>query len=463
MYRRTDPRFRRTLNEISQTFESANESAQANVYSFSHNYVSPCLASVNACFASCTTSCFPASDQRKRSRARSRGRAELNFDFYDDWDNDDEDPGVLGWGNDEFSGLLNNAQPGRQRAMSYGARRGNRRKSLAPQADDPTVIPASSYFGFFGKLTGKIAGPKSLRYMPSAADLQEHPGSSRIGGEHAPLLQEDGQERGVRRHKRTRSNTQGSGNTIDSLSSRGDIFPSEDEIDDAVPLDDEFAMVLERRTTNSATDEAASGRKSKRPSTGSRPSTRTISSRSSRGSQRFSQGLDGDSPVRSIILAEEEPKVISSLSELQREEERTRQEEEKGITQKRAAARRLALERGMSQDLAVSPGLRSNSLSSPLMTSLQSPSAEKRLPPPPPSPSPPPPTAEENYHDHDGSVTPASEPTTPFPAFDPPPMSEASATIEADPQQFPSNHGGFNPARLPQLGNHSNDNQRTED
>lgn len=345
MYRRSDPRFRRTLNEISQTFESANESAQANVYSFSHHYIEPCVSSISGCFSACTSPCFPARDQRRRSRARSRGRAELSFDFYDDWDEDEEDAGLLGWSNDEYDSLLGTtAQPGRQRAMSYGARRGNKSRD----GDDPTVVPASSKWGFLGKLTGKIGGGKNLRYKPSAADLQEHPGASRAHPEGAPLLEEEdeGDEQGARGHKRIRSNTQGSGNTTDSLSSRGDIFPSEDELDDAIPLDDEFAMVLERRTTNSGNDEVSSGRKGKRPSAGSRLSTRTMSSRSSRDSRRESRRASNDSHANGFA-SEAEPKIIPSMAELKKEEERAQKEEEETITQRREAAQRLAAENGL--------------------------------------------------------------------------------------------------------------------
>lgn len=369
MYRRSDPRFRRTLNEISHTLETANESAQANIFTFSHRYISPCLDSAGACFQSCASPCFPHRDTRvRRSRARSRGRAELSFDFYDDWD-DEETDGLLGWGNDEFDRLASNSagygttstQPGRQRGMSYGTRKEAeaRRKSALNALEggpDPTVIPASSYFGFFGKLTGKIGGGKALRYKPSAADLQEHPGArkdKRRAGEDAPLIEEEEEEEGSvqggKIHRRNRSMTASSGGTVDSFSSRGDIFPSEDE-DDAIPLDDEFAMVLERRSTGNGLEEASSGktRSSKRPSAGSRLSTRTMSSRSTRSSRskRKSRAMSG-SPARDIVV-DQEPKTIPSLTQLKGEEERIQKEEESSIAHKREAAKRLALKRGLS-------------------------------------------------------------------------------------------------------------------
>lgn len=369
----------------------------------------------------------------------------MSFDFYDDWDEDDEDAGLLGWGNDELDGLLASSraygttttQPGRQRAMSYGARRGNRRKSQALDGDDPTIIPASSYWGFLGKLTGKIRGGKALRYKPSAADLQEHPGASRTLPESAPLLEEDEEDEGDGRwksHKRVRSNTQGSGNTTDSLSSRGDIFPSEDELDDAVPLDDEFAMVLERRTTNSNTDETSSGgRKGKRPSAGSRLSTRTMSSRSSRNSKRISH----ESPARDNHH-EDEPKIFSSMAELRGEEERVQKEEEVDIAQKREAAQHRLVERVStpSLDITESPGV---DISQSLTT-------EKGLPPPPSA-------TDESLH-----ATPTSEPTTPFPAFDPPPMEDVDQCNETvivhSTSQATATHD-FNPAQLPRLSSHA--------
>ncbi|CAD0105957.1 unnamed protein product [Aureobasidium uvarum] len=345
MYRRSDPRFRRTINEISQTIESANESAQANIFTFSHRYLGPCFSSVGNCFQSCS-SCLPCCDDRlHRSRARTRPRPELSFDFYDDWD-DDETAGLLAWDNDDLQAYGAPAvtdQPARERAMSYGARRDKygRRKSQ-PRDDpesDPTLIPASSYFGFLGRFSSRLTGAKTLRYKPSAADLQEHPGASR----HMPSLTEEGDDFSPRK----RSNTAGSNGTTDSFSSRGDLFPSEDE-DDARELDDEFAMVLERRTTGAGLEDVDNNgkprRPGKRPSTGSRLSTRTMSSRSTRSSKRRSRAASA-SPSRAATV---EPKHIPSLTELKHEEDRLREEEESAIASKRDAARGLALKRGLS-------------------------------------------------------------------------------------------------------------------
>ncbi|KAK5122413.1 hypothetical protein LTR85_003997 [Meristemomyces frigidus] len=376
MYRTSDPRFRRRLNEIGQTVETATEQAQSGLYIFGQHYVRPCFDSVSSCFTSCVDASCPALNysqrdrlRRQRGRGRSRGRAELNFDFYDDWDDLDETDGLLGWGgNDDFDRLLagsgagygTNAvtqQPGRQRGMSYPKAR---RKSAAQIEEDPTVIPGSK--GFFGRLFG---GKSALRYRPSAADLQEHPGARRIGRdltEGEALLEESetSSGAGVRRtHRRARSGTVESGETTDSLSSRGDIFPSDEEVEDAIPLDDEFAMVLERRNTQSGPEtESSSGRtenvrRGKRPSTGSRASTRrTVSTRSARSSiGRNSESRRSSSAAHASI--EEDPPEIQeevegpSLTDLKQEEARIEREEEREVERKRQEAQKLAAERGL--------------------------------------------------------------------------------------------------------------------
>ena len=305
MYRTNDPRFRRRLNEIGQTLESANESAQSNLYIFGEHYLKPCLSSVVQSLTTCVDASCPSLNLSQRDRLRrrnQRGRAELSFDFYDDWDYEEENEGLLGgWGNDEFDRLTGGRgnvggygtvveaqQPGRRRGMSYGGT-GRRKRAGLPAAQDATGIPGSSSGGFWGRLFG--GSGKGIRYKPGAADLQEHPGARhRDLTEGEALLQdidEEGDGRRRRGHGRTRSGTAASHETSDSLSSRGDIFPSDEE-DDAIPLDDEFAMVLERRTTQSGgasgdtesssqrTDPQQARRKSKRD----RKSTRLNSSHS---------------------------------------------------------------------------------------------------------------------------------------------------------------------------------------
>lgn len=139
MYRTSDPRFRRRLNELNDTFTSANEQAQSGLYIFGQRYIRPCFDSVGVCLTTCVDASCPSLNlsqrdriRRQRGRARSRGRAEQSFDFYDDWE-DDETDGLLGWGaDDEFEGLgvsgsgagygtvsaVTNAQPVRQGGMT---------------------------------------------------------------------------------------------------------------------------------------------------------------------------------------------------------------------------------------------------------------------------------------------------------------------------------------------------------
>ena len=435
MYRRDDPRLRRTLNQLSQNLESANESAQAGLYDFSQHYINPCFASVAGCLRDCTEPCFPiGEDRHRRHRVRSRGRAEANFDFYDDWEDEEND--VFGWGNDELESLLagsSSQQPGRQRAMSYGARRDGRtrRKSAVLPHDggpDPTEIPHSTYIGFLGRLPWKIGG-KPLRYKPSAADLQDHPGALRKSAvEEQPLIDESDEEpaRVAARHKRSRSETATSGHTSDSLSSRGDIFPSEDEIDDAVPLDDEFAMALERTKTGMTSDENSS---SKAKSARRAVSNRTVSSRSTRESARRS----GDSARADVKHAESTVEEIPTLSELKREEERVQKEEEEELERKRSAARRLAAQRGLHSD---PPTVRSEYHSScrTYADVSQSPSVEsKEGTPLPTSPS------EAPLSSPPRNATPMSEArsptgTVPFPAFDAPTPQDTPAKHALSPE-----------------------------
>ncbi|KAL5121943.1 hypothetical protein ACEQ8H_000159 [Pleosporales sp. CAS-2024a] len=364
MYRRSDPRWNRTLQHLTSNIEQANESAQENIYGFTQRYVNPCLSSITQCVNVCTAPCFPAHSDRRRHRS-ARGRAESSFDFYDDWDEDESD-GLLGWGSENLDRFLGSAstygatsQPGRQHPMSYGQRNRDprystaRRKSNAQARDvagqDPTLIPSSSYFGFLGRLPFKIGG-KALRYKPSAADLTEHPGAARRSmEEEQPLIEDSGEDTLQRSehktHRRQRSDTYTSGHTTDSFSSRGDIFPSEDELDDAVPLDDEFTLVLERRTTGQGNDESSSGnksfKKSKRPS-GTRVSTRSASSRSTRKSEEAAIQRSASETIEELD--------IPTMDELQQEEERLRIAEEEDIQRKRQEAQHLAVQRGLVLD-----------------------------------------------------------------------------------------------------------------
>ena len=338
--------------------------------------------------------------RRLRERGRTRGRAELSFDFYDDWDDDEraQTGGLLGgWGNDELDRLLagsgshsgpsddvTHTAPRRKRGMSYGTR--GRRKSLEP---DPTVIPSTNTLGFLGRLPFKLGG--TLRYKPSAADLQEHPGALRSefrdDEEGEPLIGDEHDEEEPRKgHRRNRSSTTSSGETSDSFRSRGDLFPSDGE-DDAVPLSDEFAMVLERRMTNTGTDDRSTGKarssKGKRPA-GSRTISRTLSRTTQASQSRPSiaemQGSSGTSIHQPTGLSSPDMVETPSLTDLQAEEERVRLEEDGEVERKRQAAVRLAVERGLNvgEELETEESVSETKLEPPIVEDIEEPSSEPR-------------------------------------------------------------------------------------
>lgn len=376
-----DPRLRQRWNQISHNAEAVTENAAAGIWTFQHRYINPCLASVAQSLDSCTAPCFgDREDRARRARERERGargsRAEFSFDFYDDWDDDDEllasggfggggSGGILGtWGGargEDWDRLLAGTgssrgrhtvggevadQPKRKRGMSYGTR-GARRKS---NEQDPTIIPSTAPLGFLGKLPWKIGG--TLRYKPSAANLQDNPGGAlqAESAEHEPLLgsedDEDFRHYGIKTHTRKRSGTTGSGETSDSFRSRNDLFPSDGEgEEDAVPLDDEFAVALDKVDDRSSSKaRSVSGASGKGKKALSRTASRgTLSSNPSRSSLNLRRS--------SASLANMEDSILApSLEELQREEEEMRIEEDQEVERKRHAAAQLALERGLKKD-----------------------------------------------------------------------------------------------------------------
>ncbi|KAK2766711.1 hypothetical protein FQN54_006025 [Arachnomyces sp. PD_36] len=400
MIRRNDPRIRQTLNQISQNLESANESAQEGFYNFSNQYLSPCFSGVKECVGACTAPCCGASDGT--GRARWEGRAERNFDFYDDWDFDEGGmrggvgagggSAFFGWGSGELDRLLAGSgsarsrrrntganaggvdvshQPRRQRAMSYGTRAsGARRKSSVLPNDerqDPTVIPSSSFLGFLERFPWRI-GARGVRYRPSAADLQENPGGIRRddhAAEHEPLIEASDEEADESRvkHGRVRSGTQSSRETSNSLSSRGDLIPSDEE-EDAVPLDDEFAMVLGRRSTGATSGDAPRDKFEFGGRSTSGTSTRaTVSSKDSRstgkgkGKRKKKHRNSASKSLRSVSSDPEviETTEISSLVDLKNAEEQARLEEEAEIERKRVAAQKLAASRGLNKSNGDTP------------------------------------------------------------------------------------------------------------
>lgn len=345
--RRNDPRIRQTINQISQNLESANLSTQASLFTFSQRYLSPCLASFQSCLEASCQPCFSARDEQRRPhRNARRGREGFGFDFYDNWEEDEAE-----WGNDELDRLLagSDEQPGKYGGMSYGSR-GVRRKSFdIPKGGggDPTVVPSSSMFGFLEGLPWKF-GSRGVRYRPSAADLQENVGRKR--GEHEPLVEESeesGPDAGRGRHGRKRSGTDTSRSTNNSLSSRGDLFPSEDE-DDAVPIDDEFAIMLGRRNTGTTSDDHSSRKnRGKRPD-GSRTSTKTASSRDTKSTKNDRRGTSTSSGKEPYVTETAEVEDgVPTLNDLKQEEERVCGKEEAEVERRRQAAQQLALQRGM--------------------------------------------------------------------------------------------------------------------
>lgn len=239
--------------------------------------------------------------------------------------------------------------------MSYGSRGRRKPTTLHPEPEaDPTIIPGSSYLGFLERLPWKI-GSRKLRYKPSAADLQEHPGASRVkDGAAEPLLEENEDDTEIWRkgHGRQRSDTTTSQSTTNSLSSRGDLIMSDEE-EDAVPLDDEFAVALSRRMTNQGVNEEPGTGKS-RSANGKRPrdslrSNRTTSSKSLRSpGSRSQRSISQKSLAPVSPLPESDGSHEPTLLALQQQEQEVEREEELDVKQKRDAARRLALERGLS-------------------------------------------------------------------------------------------------------------------
>jgi len=398
MYNRNDPRIRRALNEFERTLESANETAQVGLFSFGQHYIRPCLGSVGRGFQTCIAPCFPTHDQRhRRKRTRSRG-PESSFDFYDDWAAEDEG------GNDEFERLLGesqddggDAQPGRHVTMSYGSTGRQRAKSAVVPYDggpDPTVIPKSSYFGFLSKLPFQSGTKKGLRYKPSAADLKQvkRGGSRRaeVDIQEEEEEQDTGASRKPGRGRRNTASSENSGRTVDSYSSRGDIFPSDDEeYTDAVPLDDEFAMALERRSTG---DDLSSGQRPRY----SRNSTQSKSSLSIGRKSRPASTKSANSVLES--RSESVPERVLTLQELAEEEQRLRTEEELDFVRRRDAARKLARERGLSG---------TNELSTVSRPFLCFPKAHFSLP-----------TTDVNQAKSSSTISVASLTTYPFPSMD---------------------------------------------
>ncbi|KYK58103.1 hypothetical protein DCS_05116 [Drechmeria coniospora] len=360
-----DPRLRQRWNQIAQDAEAATENAAAGIWSFQHNYINPCLGCFLESIERCTTVCLGDAEERMRRRRERDRAAEYSFDFYDDWNEEGRDGGGgnsgggglrSGWGSDDWDRLLAGTgssrrkvgdateQPRRTRGMSYGAR-GARRKA---NNRDPTIIPSTRPIGFLSRLPWKLGG--TLRYKPSAADLQEHP-AKRGNGETEPLLGSDqvGNYGEQLRMPRRRSGTTGSGDTSDSFRSRGDLLPSDGEGDeDAVVLDDEVTYDMVRKDDRSS---GRSGRtrssKGKRPAdvlsvsrTESRTTLGSTVSAESRQQERRSRSPAGTTDMENSVTLEDVPRV----------EDRPRREEDEELARKRELARQLAAARDLRFD-----------------------------------------------------------------------------------------------------------------
>ncbi|KAI5811856.1 hypothetical protein BZA77DRAFT_223992, partial [Pyronema omphalodes] len=230
---RHDPRIRQNLDQLTTAFEAAADETRLGCFTICSRYIEPCLSSLS--------SCIP----RRRRFPPTPRPPDFPFGFYEYDEFGDHygssgggggygagpssgvgGNGIFRWGTDELDRLLAGtgavglAPPERERMVypSYGTLPLPLALSQPPvkraetKKEDPTVIPGTSYLGFLSRF-----GRKGMKYKPSAANLQEHP------------------QRG-----RRRSATDSSlGDSGDSLRSRGEIWPSEDELDDAVVLGDD--------------------------------------------------------------------------------------------------------------------------------------------------------------------------------------------------------------------------------
>lgn len=490
-----DPRLRQTWNQLSHTTEAVTSDAAAGIWTFGHRYVNPCLASLGSAVDACAGVCLGGrrEERARRARERDRGarragtrtRAEYSFDFYDDWEEDfaaDEfgsasaagglegagegsgGGGILGgdWdrllaGTGSVAGYRGRHgaagagaggdvvdQPRRKRGMSYGTR-GVRRK-VSGEEEDPNVIPRTAPLGFLARLPFKIVG--SLRYKPSAANLREHPGSmAPVQGHHGdegggvedherePLLGASDEVGRARQGKRPRSDTTTSGDTSSSYRSRGDLFPSDGEGDeDAVPLDDEFTVALERVDDRGSTKTRSS--KGKRPADRDRDRDRDKAlSRTVSRTTISSTNTPYESREDLVPLSPREAEEVArvpSLEDLRREEEQAAREEHEEIERRRKAASHLATKRGLSTDDFDAAEDWGETKDSSLDRERLCPSAEEVLP-------------EEHVTTIDSEEVDGQGPP-----HVPPPEPFTAPTKKTNGQ--PRSEGTFVPARLPHFG-----------
>ncbi len=368
-----DPRLRQRWNQITHDAEAATENAAAGIWSFQQHYINPCFGYLTGSLEQCTAVCLGDPDERiRRRRERERGRAgaEYSFDFYEDWYGEEgpEDatggPGFFGnWAGEDWDRLLAGSgsqrkhlggegttaeQPRRKRGMSYGTR-GTRRKT---SENDPTIIPSTQPIGFLSKLPWKMGG--TLRYKPSAADLQDHPGKHENADnpETAPLLGgDDESDYGQLIVSRKRSGTTGSGGTggtSDSYRSRGDLFPSDGEgEEDAIVLDDDVTYDMVRNDRSSGKSDRTRSSKGKRPAEGGGFFASRTLSRTTLASNSSADTMPLQRSISSLAISPAAVERVPSLQDLQMEEQRLQDQEDQEVARKKEAAAQLAAQRGL--------------------------------------------------------------------------------------------------------------------
>ncbi|KAI5290157.1 hypothetical protein KEM55_008653 [Ascosphaera atra] len=240
--------------------------------------------------------------------------------------------------------------------MSYGAR-GNRRRVQSEERQDPNVIPTTSFLGFLESFPWRPRG-RGVKYRPSAADLQENlSGLHRVEEEESLLNQSDDNEEDSNpghgqtqdSSQRQRSSTQLSRETTNSLSSRGDLIPSDEEQEDAIPLDDSFEVALQRRGTG-FTMNSSDGPSSRRSVSGTSLATQgSGSGKDQRQSRRSTKSTTISRPSAAASDSQLPSTNELSYDDLRREEEEAARHEELIIQKKRQAAETLARSRGLSQ------------------------------------------------------------------------------------------------------------------
>ncbi|KAH6636867.1 hypothetical protein F5144DRAFT_646478, partial [Chaetomium tenue] len=279
-----DPRLRQTWNQFSHTTEAVTSDAAAGIWTFGHRYINPCLASLAGAVDSCTAVCLGDRDERAR-RARERDRGAR----------------------------------GSRRSVGVGG-------GVAPEYS----------FDFYDDWEEDFADEFEVGVGGGGEDGGRGGGG---GDERSPRPQPG---------KRPRSDTTNSGDTSSSYRSRGDLFPSDGEGDeDAVPLDDEFTVALERVDDRGSTKTRSS--KGKRPADRDRGLSRTVS-RTTLSSTTTPDESKWDSNPVSPVQEVEAVERVPSLEDLRREEEQAAKEEYEEIERRRRAAAQLAMQKGLGKE-----------------------------------------------------------------------------------------------------------------